>query len=269
VPAKPPTTFANYPCSENRTDTLCVPAYAYSVYQRCGYVWNKVGDTRDFAVWANELNGGTFSAWRRFVIPRWGGDIDPVSGLPDPLDSCMGVAFYGASTASALSCTCPAWLSSFGCFKIRVKWIAEPGSKPADCPQACWDLMATRWGTEETAEITPEFGGCLYEGTIGPFPVFMNWAQYTQTDCYWGPDVFDPCKPCEGFGKVLVTINSASGTGCGSANTAWMGFRFDESVLRGLVCDCGSGPIRIETQTTTVGPCGSLAEWIEIECCDP
>ena len=105
VPAKPPTLTTG--CG-NTTDTLCIPAYAYAVYQRCGYVWNKIGDTRTYKVWANELNGGS-AGNRRFHIPRWGGNMT-ASG-PDPDSDCMGLAFLN-SGAGSLTCTCPTCLSS-------------------------------------------------------------------------------------------------------------------------------------------------------------
>jgi hypothetical protein len=265
VPAKPPTTFTNLPCSDTRSETLCVPAYAYAVYQRCGYVWNKIGDTRSFGVWANELNGGTTSAWRRFFMPRWGGDLDPTTGIPNSGAECMGVAFMGYSSQGALTCDCPNWFTGAGCLKITVKWISEPGSKPADCPQDCWDLMTGRWGTEESTEIIYDDFGCVLQGEIGTFPISIIWQDRPRTDCFWGPDVFDPCNPCGGFSKFTLGINSSS-SACGGAGNFWLAFDLDSEELADLICNCGD-PI-LATFRSVSGPCGNLVEYIEVSCCD-
>lgn len=266
VPAKPPTTY-NDSCGDSRTNTLCVPAFAYAVYQRCGYIWEKIGDTRAFGVWANELNGGSTSAWGRFFIPRWGGEIDTTTGVPVPSAECMGVAFL-ATSASALSCTCPTWFTDITCLKITVTWIAQPASKPADCPQACWDQMAARWGTTEEATLSAGEEGCVLSGDIGPFPIQILWTQYDWgNDCFWGPDTFDPCDPCIGFGKLRLSINSSS-SDCGNPANTWMGWELQAKQLRDLLCDCNLGPITLTT-SETVGPCGQLAQEVKIECCDP
>jgi hypothetical protein len=266
VPPQPPTTYTDLPCKNNRTaSTLCVPAYAYAVYERCGYVWNKAGDTRTYQVWANEMNGQTFSAWRRFVIPRWGGDIDPATGLPDPDSECAGVAFQGGGAPAALTCPCPEWFTDAGCLKITVKWIPEPGSKPADCPQACWDLMATRWGTEESTDIIYEDEGCVLQGEIGSFPVSIIWQDRPRSDCFWGPAVFDPCDPCAGFNKFTLGINSGSAA-CGNPSNFWLAFDLDGEALADLICNCGD-PI-LATFRSVSGPCGNLVEYIEVSCCD-
>ena len=267
VPAKPPTTY-NDSCGDSRTNTLCVPAFAYAVYQRCGYIWEKIGDTRTFGVWANELNGGSTSAWGRFFIPRWGGEIDTTTGVPVPSAECMGVAFL-ATSASALTCTeCPPWFTAITCLKITVTWIAQPASKPADCPQACWDQMAGRWGTTEEATLSAGEEGCVLSGSIGPFPIQILWTQYDWgNDCFWGPDTFDPCDPCIGFGKLRLSINSSS-SDCGNPANTWMGWELQAKQLRDLLCDCNLGPITLTT-SETVGPCGQLAQEVKIECCDP
>ena len=128
VPPKPPTIHTH--CGED-TGNLCVPAYAYAVYQRCGYVWNKIGDTRDFGVWANGLNGGTISAMRRLYVPRWGGDIDPVSGVPRPDSACMGLALLEYNSQGSLVCNCPTCLTSpTQCLAVKFRSVARPCPRP-------------------------------------------------------------------------------------------------------------------------------------------
>lgn len=267
VPPKPPTTWADA-CGAARTETLCVPAYAYAVYQRCGYIWQKVGDTRTFGVWANETNGGSTGAFGRFHVPCWGGDRDPVTWLPDPEAECIGVSFE-ANGAAALVCSCPSWFTEIDCLRITVKWNPRPeGDPPPDCA-GCWDIMDPRWGLEETTTLTYEGMGCVLQGDLGPFPINLLWTQYQWgEDCFWGPDEFDPCDPCGGFGKLVLSINSASRAsgGCGNPANAWMGYKLDSKVLRNLICNCASGPIRLSTAAPALG-CGQLAEWVEISCC--
>lgn len=267
VPPRPPTTWADS-CGTARTTTLCVPAYAYAVYQRCGYIWQKVGDTRTYQVWANETNGGSTGAWGRFHVPCWGGDRDPVTWLPDPDAECIGVTFE-ANGGSAISCSCPSWFTDITCLTIRVKWVDEPaGDPPTNC-SGCWDLMASRWGTTETTTIGYDDMGCVLQGDIGPFPVNLLWTQYDWgADCFWGPDEFDPCDPCSGFGKLVLSLNSAPRTsgGCGNPASAWMSWKLDAKTLRNLICNCGTGPIRLAVAAPALG-CGQLAEWVEISCC--
>lgn len=267
VPPKPPTTWADS-CGTTRTTTLCVPAYAYAVYQRCGYIWQKVGDTRTFGVWANETNGGSTGAWGRFHVPCWGGDRDPVTWLPDPDADCIGVSFE-ANGGSAISCSCPTWFTAITCLQITVKWIDQPeGDPPTNC-SGCWDLMSSRWGTQESTTILYDFMGCVLQGDMGPFPINLLWTQYDWGgDCFWGPDEFDPCDPCTGFGKLVLSINSASRTsgGCGNPANAWMSWELKAKQLRDLICNCGTGPLRLSVASPALA-CGQLAEWVEISCC--
>ena len=248
TPVSPPTMTANV-CSGETNETLCVPAYAYAVYQRCGYVWNKIGDTRDYGVWANELNGQSFSAWRRFVIPRWGGDLDPVTGLPDPDAECMGVAFLGTGTGSALTCSCPPCLSDPPegvelCLKFRT--IPRP-ENIVDCG----DLVDTMdeedaWDKEYVVPLTPASGYCSVSGTSEDNVFIVNWdfQDGASLSCDWGPDVFDSCNPCEHWGRVLASIESPGGgnePNCGGAGI-WTG-EFRATDLCSLICDCENGPI--------------------------
>jgi len=254
VPPRPPTTYANLPCSENRTDTLCVPAYAYAVYNRCGYVWNKVGDTRDFQVWANELNGGSTTAWRRFVIPRWGGDIDPATGLPDPDAECMGVAFIGSS-AGALTCSCPTWASSGQCLLVKYRIIDRPfptgNGGYSDCNDTFiflddGDSEGPYWGRDFTALINLT-GSLCSDGSDGSGPITfaIAYEDTARNRCDWGPDVFDPCNPCDGFGRFYVTAELNSDIpqpNCGGAGH-FSGY-LSIADIRDIICNCATKSLR-------------------------
>jgi len=275
VPASPPTTYANYPCDDTRTTTLCVPAYAYAVYNRCGYVWNKVGDTRTFQVWANELNGGTISAFRRFYVPRWGGDIDPVTGLPDPDAECMGLAVLGYNSQSTLTCSCPTCISSMTCLRVKFRTTTRP-----DTFNECGSTVTTfdnedLWDKEITIDIT---GGCSAGGTDSTGVFYFEWQHVTSSslECDWGPDVFDPCDPCAHWGRLFasITIDSDPNVNCGGAGH-WQG-EFNTKAICELLCNCGD-PVSALVTSLCDG-CGNNVppifyfidgDSVTIECCPP
>lgn len=245
VPPSPPTTYANYPCTDARTSTLCVPAYAYAVYQRCGYVWNKIGDTRTYGVWATEMNGQSFSAWRRFVIPRWGGSFNPVTGLPDPDADCMGVAFLGTGAGSALTCSCPTCLSSppeGKCLAVRFRTLPRPDD-PAECGGLLTSMdNADAWDKEWIMPF--QVIGCTASASNDLFDFEWQFQDGASIGCDWGPEVFDPCDPCAHWGRVFASIGVPGGSepNCGGAGT-WRGEFLTKDICL-LLCDCENGPVR-------------------------
>jgi len=279
VPAKPPT--LKTACGTDTGD-LCVPAYAYAVYQRCGYIWQKVGDTRDFGVWANETNGGSTSAFRRFHVPCWGSDRDPVTWLPDPLSACMGVTFEPTS-AGALTCSCPPCLSSppeGACLQVKFRTMPRPVALPAN-PSGCvglWQYMDDNslWDTDVTLQILAPLGYCNVgsEGS-GLFDFEWQFVSSGFLECDWGPEVFDPCDPCRHWGRIQASIGVAfggSGANCGGAGQ-WTG-EFLAKEICDLLCDCGNGPIK-PIATKVCNNCGTdpdtwhaIAECsVELICC--
>jgi hypothetical protein len=283
VPPKPPTIKTE--CGED-TGVLCVPAYAYAVYSRCGYVWNKVGDTRTFGVWANELNGGTASATRRLYVPRWGGDIDPETGLPEPDSFCMGVAFMGYTSQGSLTCTCPTCLSSpppDSCLVVKFKTPPRPCPRPPSgditcgfgCPDA-FDAMdaSDAWDKDFMLKIDPL--GCTAGAVTsdGLFDFEWQFIQQGFLSCDWGPDVFDPCAPCRHWGRLAASIgiNGEQKENCGGAGV-WTGEFLTEEICK-LLCDCGD-PVKPFDQVICNACQNSegvpfnfvIPESIEIECC--
>lgn len=233
----PPMTYYDYPCSTERTETLCVPAYAYAVYQRCGYEWHKIGDTVDYRVWATEINGGSTSAFRRFHIPRWGGDFDPTDGLPDPESSCIGVAFLPAS-GSALTCSCPPCIEDIACLAVRFRTPPRPTS-PAECSSSVAAMdAANAWDKEFTIELSSV--GCNFSGVTddGIFAFDLQFVDGASLSCDWGPDVFDPCDPCEHWGRLYgaISVDGPAEANCGGAGV-WRG-EWKASEVCQLACDC-------------------------------
>lgn len=285
VPPRPPTTYADA-CGD-RTETLCVPAYAYAVYQRCGYLWHKVGDTRDFQVWANEINGGTASAFRRFYVPRWGGNIDPVTGLPDPDSECMGVAFLGYTSQGTLTCTCPSCLSDIAvskCLAIRFRTPPRPCEyDPGNttCGYGCWIAFANMdtydlWDKEITIELTTGSCGASGADPTGTFDFEWQFHTGSALECDWGPDVIDPCDICAGFGRLMasISINGGNEPNCGGQGQ-WTGEYMAKDVCD-LLCDCSIGPVKPKAVKLCAG-CSDgssafnfiLPETVDLICCEP
>lgn len=277
VPASPPTAITDY-CNQTSGTELCVPAYAYAVYQRCGYVWNKVGDTRTYQVWANELNGGSTGAYRRFHLPRWGGNL--TAGVPGTDDDCMGVAFFGGG-GSALTCGCPPCLATNNrtlCFEFRT--IPRP-EDPAECGSfvAAMDA-ASAWDKVFSIQMTPGGNWCSASGSDPDniFTVGWNWQDGPSLECDWGPDVFDPCNPCDHWGRILADIDVGSNEpNCGGAGH-WTG-EFLAKDLCNLLCDCIPAEIGPVDEVYCQG-CGNNevppAVWnaivegsVRITCCPP
>ena len=261
VPPSPPLAPIDY-CNSTSGTELCVPAYAYAVYQRCGYVWNKIGDTRDYQVWANELNGGS-AGTRRFHIPRWGG-IDTTTGMPSPDDECMGLAFLN-SGAGSLTCNCPPCLSSPPpgvSLCVRFRTIPRPTDPPDECGGLIAEMDAqSAWDKEYTIELTPVSGSFCSASGISSDGVFtFNWEHQdgVTLGCDWGPDVFDPCDPCAHWGHVYAYIEVPGGVepNCGGSGH-WRG-EFREREICNLLCDCDSPPVTPRFQSFCNG-CGNNA----------
>jgi len=275
VPPKPPTAITDF-CNGTRGTDLCVPAYAYAVYQRCGYVWNKIGDTRTYQVWANELNGGS-AGNRRFHIPRWGGNLTAAG--PDPDSACMGLAFLN-SGAGSLTCGCPPCLSSpppGSTLCARFRTMPRPVALPAN-PSGCVDLrvyMDTNdlWDKEITIPFSVI--GCPSGGADDLFDLDMQHIDGPDLECDWGPDVFDPCEPCAHWSRMQASIGvsqSGPGSNCGGSGQ-WSGEFLTKDICK-LLCDCDSGPVR-PVATKVCNNCGTTPNcWhvikedsVELICC--
>lgn len=277
VPPKPPT--LKTACGED-TGVLCVPAYAYAVYVRCGYIWLKIGDTRDFGVWANGLNGGTLSAMRRLYVPRWGGDVDPATGLPDPDAECMGLAVLEYCSQGSIDCTCPTCLSSpppGSCLWVRFRTMPRPVALPAN-PTGCVDLRVYMdehdlWDKEITIPITVL--GCTAGGSDDLFDFEWQFLPLPDLECDWGPNVFNPCDPCRHWGRLSASIGVSQGgstANCGGSGQ-WSGEWLAKEVCD-LLCDCGNGPLK-PAVTKICNNCGTAPDqWhvivegsVELICC--
>jgi len=280
VPPKPPTTITNF-CNGTRGTDLCVPAYAYAVYQRCGYVWNKIGDTRTYQVWANELNGGS-AGNRRFHIPRWGGNLT-ASG-PDPDSACMGLAFLN-SGAGSLTCGCPPCLSSPppGA-SLCLKFKTPPRPCPYDplnvsCGYGCGDAFlamdaANAWDKEFLIPLDPPYCNPLNSTDDGLFTFEWQFGDGYALGCDWGPNTFDPCDPCEHWGVLAasITINAGNFANCGGSGI-WRG-EYKAKDVCNLICDCANSPVLPIFQKPCNGCDNSgsafhfvLSETIELVCC--
>lgn len=264
------------------SDANCPTAYAWSGYKVCGYNMKKVATYQTSSTpgvvgmgfWATGLNGETTSAWRRFHRAWWGWDTED-SLVLDPEVLCGGVRFENPSVG-ALNCTCPPWLSAVECFRVRVKYVSDPGPPSGETCAACYAKMSGFWGTEQTAILCNNEMGCVWQSNEGPAPMgsatATHQAIYEIDPCFTGPDEFDPCDPCDGFSTLSISINDASSpSGCGGPGNLYVGGRVSSlSALKAFVDACANGenpPALTLTNITKSGVCPNYIEWIKLECC--
>jgi len=262
VPPKPPT----HTQTANATD-FCNEPYAWSAYEVCEYQFIKKFDMRSYGKWAEELNGGTATAMRRFYQPFFGNSTLSANLTENTTTNCKGIRFLGFSSQGSLTCTCPDWLSNVKCFKFSAKFVSQLFDNPNDtCPVQFYTDMAPWWGVTTSATAC-DAGGCLWQGEIGPFSISMFYEQIPigENSCIWGPEVFDPCNPCDAFGRLIISVNKGSNSG-GNTSNWYSGYTFNQSVIRGLVADCTKGPIQLSVSNYW-SSCPNVFEWLKIECC--
>jgi hypothetical protein len=254
----------------------CWQGYAWAAYKVCGYTYTKLFDARDLGKWALELNGGTTSAWRRFHPAFWGWD-SYTEGLPTAANACEGVRFIG-SGSSALDCNCPDWLSSITCLKFSVNYKTEEevdcdptDTERCDCDSSYWTgftaAMTGYWGTTQTTVACVD-GSCLWTTDNGPFGLSFIWEEVPrgEPDCDWGPPTFDPCDPCAGFSRFVLSVNRSSASG-GDPGNLFSTYRIGYAALKGLIDDCSTGPIQLELVSHQTNACPDVINWIKVECC--
>jgi hypothetical protein len=242
---------------KDSSNNLCVPAYAWAEYAVCGYHMKKLRDMRSFPYWATGLNGQSAPANRRFYNAYFG----------DPTGNCQGVRFLEYSAAGGVTCSCPSWLNSVSCFKLTAKFVSTLTDVAGDsCPAQFYADMAPYWGQTVSATVCNQTG-CLWSGTLGPFDISAYWREIPTTDprCFWGPDDFDPCNPCDSFGDMVVSVNKGYGSGGNIANS-YTGFYTILSALKALVNNCASGPLTLDFGPKA-SPCPQVFEWLKIDCC--
>ena len=265
VPAKPPT----FSTGANATD-FCAPPYAWAAYDVCNYKYVKKFDMRDFGQWATELNEGTATAFRRFYNAYYGNSTESAnltlnSNTPT---NCKGVRFLGFSSQGSLVCTCPTWLSQVTCLKFTAKFVAALTDDPTDnCPAQFYTDMAPYWGTTQTGTACQQSpGACGWAANVGPFSLNLFWQEIPIAGgCNWGPDVFDPCNPCDGFGQLKLSVNKGSGSG-GTTSNWYSGYTITQQAIHGLILDCTTGPINVPF-TIKYSACPQVFESLTVQCC--
>lgn len=239
----------------------CWQGYAWAAYKVCGYQYTKLFDARDLGKWALELNGGTTTAWRRFHPAFWGWDTY-TEGLPTAATECAGVRFIG-SGASALSCSCPSWVSDLNCLKLQFTTPTRPEN-----PQECWSVVAAMdsagaWG-QTVNVVLCRTASCGFTGTAygGLFTISLSFEEIPRTDpeCFWGPSSFDPCDPCAAFGRFFLCIEVGDGneSNCGGG-CHFTGF-FRQNDLKSLYTNCLTGNKSLTItpyQTVLCNGCGN------------
>lgn len=261
VPAKPPTFTAN------GTD-FCAPPYAWAAYDVCNYKYVKKFDMRDFGHWATELNGGSATAFRRFYNAYYGNSTESANFTANTPTSCKGVRFLGFSSQSSLVCVCPTWLTQVKCLKFTAKFVAAIEDNPADtCPNQFYLDMAPYWGTTQTVTACQQSpGACTWAADIGPFSLTLIWQEIPISGgCNWGPDIFDPCNPCDGFGVLKLTMGKGQSSG-GNASNFYSGYTLTQQAVRLLIEDCTTGPVTVPF-SIKYSTCPQVFESLTVQCC--
>jgi hypothetical protein len=273
VPAKPPTFTAN------GTD-FCVPPYAWAAYDVCNYKYVKKFDMRDFGHWATELNGGSATAFRRLYNAYYGNSTESANLTANTTTNCKGVRFLGFSSQSSLVCTCPSWMTPVKCLMLKFKTIPRPCAAPSTCGYSCASTFAAMdennmWDTEYTVQLCSTIS-CFFTGTVGstPWTVDLQFLPaYTADQCFWGPDIIDPCNPCDGFGKFTLGILSGiQASDCGGAGIITS--TITDIEMKDLVTNC------VTKKPTNIKMCNNcqnagvpinfiLPDTIELSCCSP
>lgn len=273
VPAKPPTFTAN------GTD-FCAPPYAWAAYDVCNYKYVKKFDMRDFGHWATELNGGSATAFRRFYNAYYGNSTESANLTANTTTNCKGVRFLGFSSQSSLVCTCPSWMTPVKCLMLKFKTIPRPCAAPSTCGYSCASTFAAMdeynmWDTEYTVQLCSTIS-CFFVGTVGstPWTVDLQFLPaYTADQCFWGPDIIDPCNPCDGFGKFTLGILSGiQASDCGGAGIITS--TITDIEMKDLVTNC------VTKKPTNIKMCNNcqnagvpinfiLPDTVELSCCSP
>lgn len=277
VPTKPPT------ITPGGTD-FCWPPFAWAAYKVCGYKYKKLFDMRSYGKWALELNGNGAPAFRRFYPAIWGWDTY-TGGQPQSSDACAGVRFLGYCSQGTLSCIdCPPWMDSTKkCVKISFTTVSRPCPAPDYCGMACTGLMyamdqANAWS--KTFSFTMCRSGCgfSFSGSTytNPFNVNLTYEEIPRGGgtCFWGPDEFDPCNPCDGFGRwkfcldFIPPASPASGCDCGAL------VYLTNSQVKDLVVNCTQLPISFKSCNKCVGTGEPYTDFdfivpssVKIDCC--
>jgi hypothetical protein len=273
VPAKPPTFTAN------GTD-FCAPPYAWAAYDVCNYKYVKKFDMRDFGHWATELNGGSATAFRRLYNAYYGNSTESANLTANTPTSCKGVRFLGFSSQSSLVCTCPSWMTPVKCLMLKFKTIPRPCAAPSTCGYSCGSTFTQMdeydmWDKEYTVQLCSTIS-CFFGGNVGstPWSVDLQYLPaYTADQCFWGPEIIDPCNPCEGFGKFTLGILSGiQASDCGGAGIITS--TITDVEMKDLVTNCvAKKPINIvmcnNCQNAGVPINFILPETVELSCCTP
>lgn len=263
VPAKPPT----FSSGANATD-FCAPPYAWAAYDVCNYKYVKKFDMRDFGHWATELNGGSATAFRRLYNAYYGNSTESANLTANTTTNCKGVRFLGFSSQSSLVCVCPTWLTQVKCLKFTAKFVAAIEDNPADtCPNQFYLDMAPYWGTTQTVTACQQSpGACTWAADIGPFSLTLIWQEIPISGgCNWGPDIFDPCNPCDGFGVLKLTMGKGQSSG-GNASNFYSGYTLTQQAVRLLIEDCTTGPVTVPV-SIKYSTCPQVFESLTVQCC--
>lgn len=257
------------PPVERPTNTTCPLAFAWAAYRICGYGYVKVFDARDLGVWSIDLNELSPVAWYRMHPTHWDRDsIELYSANPQSI--CKGLR-HSYPNVGELTCLCPQWYKEQDSVVVTLTFDSAP-SNPSDwCTDTeCLSDLAGHFETT-TSFITQEseLDECVLTGDIDGNQVtarlFWRRRHPGDLDCYWGPDVFDPCDPCADMGAVELQLLTNSDS-CGHGLTGlWLRYVAKEEDVYNLFSTC-EGTLTVDRLIQTFGECGNLLANVELDC---
>jgi hypothetical protein len=131
------------------------------------------------------------------------------------------------------------------------------------------------WDKEYTVQLCSTIS-CFFIGNVGstPWTVDLQFLpSYTADQCFWGPEIIDPCNPCDGFGKFTLGILSGiQASDCGGAGIITS--TITDVEMKDLVTNC------VAKKPTNIVMCNNcqnagvpihfiLPETVELSCCTP
>ena len=258
VPAPP--LGKTYTCS-NGTSVLipenCPTYYAWSEYVVCGYKLVKTGRSiKNYKWWASEINGAGVSVTRGFYQPFFGNTAPPnslasISGHEN--DQCDGIKYLGFGSRGSVNCDCPSWILATKCLKIKFRTVARPAGDVTSCY-----MTRNIFDEYDLWDKTIEIPLCVYEGgepglepvcgwggTDSPNQVFsVNIEHHVfvsgleEGKCFFGPPVFDPCKPCNDVSDFWgnIDISGDDDTNCNGPGHVTFKFKYGDILALSRYC---------------------------------
>lgn len=264
------------PCmkeDENGNKIPCAPSYAWASYDICGCKYKKVTDIKGYGEWAYHV--GYLNAPKGWAAAFYGGSLKQ----DDTGGSCKGVRFLPSGGGLPSDCTCPEWFKKLKCIKAEVVYISKP-----DCTQNCpcgdgdittdtyWTPMEDYWGKTINYNMDNQFSQCDFATDIASqYSLTLLWKSvFDGEECFFGPEEFDPCDPCDGLVNPTLSLNGTkANTNGGNIAGGWP---IDRKKLKTFAENCTKG-VSDQIVLTSFTPvtfdvkCPNPVKSVTLRCC--